>query len=237
MDGINTVNYDFDDDVEEYNANMATQLGPGYEKFAKYKVDLLGFLVRDKVQTILNYGCGIGNDVQYFKAWQKEAKLYGCDISQRSIEYAAKISPDVVYFQSDTTEKIYQQKVKWDIVFLAGVLHHIPPKERAMWMKAIADNVSDGGYICVFEHNVINPMTRKIVTHPIEDPPLDKLEWMLELKEIEKLLNNSHPDMKLYWGGYTLFSPIRRKWITNAETLLKWCPLGAQQCVIVKKEK
>lgn len=231
------INHDFDADVEEYNANMAAQLGSDYEKFAKYKVELLNFLVRDKVQKILNYGCGIGNDMQYFMDCWNDAKLYGCDISQKSVEYAEKISPKVVYFQSDTTEKIYQQGVKWDIVFLAGVLHHIPPIERGGWMKAIADNVSSGGYICVFEHNVINPMTKKIVTHPIEDPPLDKLEWTLKLKEIENLLQSSHSGMRTYWKGYTLFSPIRRTWITKAETLLKWCPLGAQQCVIVKKEQ
>lgn len=227
---------DFDADVEEYNANMAAQLGEDYEKFARYKVVLTKHLISDKTEKILNYGCGIGNDMNYFKQLWPAAELYGCDISQKSIEYAKKNYHDVHFFQSDSPEKIYEQKTKWDIVFLACVLHHIPPEERTMWMKAVADNVSDGGYICVFEHNVINPMTKRIVTHPIEYPALDKLEWMLSLKDIESLLVGSHSRMETFWKGYVLFSPIRNDWITRAETVLKWCPLGAQQCVIVKKK-
>lgn len=122
------------------------------------------------------------------------------------------------------------------MVFLAGVLHHIPPDERSMWIKAISENVREGGYIAVFEHNIINPMTKHIVTHPIEDPPLDKLNWMLNLREIEKSLLDSNSSMRTYWKGYTLFSPIRATWVTKIETIMRWCPLGAQQCVIVKKD-
>ncbi len=230
------VDNNFDADVETYNANMAAQLGADYEKFAKYKVELLKFVVQDQVNSILNYGCGVGNDMRFFKESWPDAKLYGCDISQKSVEYAAKVAPDINYFVSDSTDKIYEQCTKWDVVFLAGVLHHIPPAERTAWIQSIGDNVRPGGYIAVFEHNILNPMTRHIVTHPIEDPPLDKLEWMLNLKEIEKLLLGSHNGMKTYWKGYTLFSPFRRGWITKMETFMKWCPIGAQQCVIVKKE-
>jgi len=234
--GGNNLIDDFDPVVEEYNINMAAQLGADYVKFAKYKVELLRLLIKEKIDSILNYGCGIGNDMSFFKEYWPSTNLYGCDISKKSVEYARKIAPEINYFVSDSPDKIYEQSIKWNIIFLACVLHHIPPMERYKWVKALGDNVREGGYIVVFEHNIINPMTRHIVTHPPEDPPLDKLDWMLNMEEIEKLLLDSHNGMKTYWKGYTLFSPFRRGWITKVETFMKWCPLGAQQCVIVKKE-
>lgn len=235
-DNKNEVNKEFDLVVKEYNANMSAQLGRNFEKYAQYKVDLLRYLIGDKINTILNYGCGLGNDMQYFMNYWPNADLYGCDISEKSLEYAAEIAPEVHYFLSDIPQKIYEQEIKWDVVFLAGVLHHIPPDERSMWIKAISENVREGGYIAVFKHNIINPMTKHIVTHPIEDPPLDKLNWMLNLREIEKSLLDSNSSMRTYWKGYTLFSPIRATWVTKIETIMRWCPLGAQQCVIVKKD-
>lgn len=230
--------HDFDQLVKEYNQNMAKQLGKDNAKYAEYKLELLSMLIPKKAgYKILNFGCGVGRDMDFFgKYFGNDIDLYGCDISQKSIEYAASITEGYKYFQSEETEALYHQNVKFDVVFIAGVLHHMDPEERSVWMQAIADNVAAGGYMCVFEHNPINPKTKHIITHPIEYPPQDKLEWMLKLNDIKKLLVSANPGMREYWKGYTLFSPFRRPWITSIEKYLGWCPLGAQQCVIVKKD-
>ena len=111
---------------------------------------------------------------------------------------------------------------------ISCVLHHIEPAERQYWIDGLKNALNPGGHIAVFEHNVKNPATRSIVISPIN--LVDKLDWMLDHKELEELMGE-----KIYWSGYTLFSPVRFPGILRVERMLKWLPLGAQQCVIVGK--
>ena len=117
---------------------------------------------------------------------------------------------------------------------LACVLHHIEPDERRQWIKAIIKKLNTKGKIVVFEHNLINPATKKIVKNP--ENRADDINWMLKMSEIEKILL-CDDSIKLVWKGYTLFSPLRPPFMTYLERSLKWLPIGAQQCVIVEKNK
>ena len=121
----------------------------------------------------------------------------------------------------------------YDLVFLACVLHHIKPEEREKWMQAVVRHLKPGGCIAVFEHNTRNPYTKKIILNPESG---DNFHYMLSHKELKDLLLNSAHDLKVVWHGYTLFSLFRPFWMIRAEMLLKWCGIGAQQCVVVQKQ-
>ncbi len=230
---------EFDEIATIYDDNLKTLLGvlggENIDKFAEYKVQLVKTIIRE-AGSIMDFGCGIGRSLAYFrKYFGEKTKLYGCDTSEKSIELAQRILPQGTFFLNTMPKTYIEQEKHYDIVFLACVYHHIDPKDREGWTDAIIDSLSDGGYVAVFEHNLINPFTKRIVRHP--ENLVDNEKWMLSHKELMRLLTQKYPEVEIFWDGYVLFSPIRFRWSTSFERFLKWLPLGAQHCVIAKKKE
>lgn len=229
---------EFDEYAETYDEKLKDVLGPlggDTEKFAEYKVQLLKTLIQNRESIkILDFGCGTGRSLLYLKKYfpEDQVQLFGCDVSEDSLKIAKKAVPSAKCFLNDTYERIEDFGETYDAVMIACVLHHIDPKERKDWIKAIAKNLNHGGKIAVFEHNLINPFTNKIVKDAKN--VADNINWMLTMSEIEKLLL-CDDSMRVLWKGYTLFSPFRPSFMTSVEKCLKWLPLGAQQCIVVEK--
>lgn len=241
----NIVGEQFDDIAEKYDEDLQQLLSPymvgsGTEKFAEYKVQLVHNLLHTKpLQSILDFGCGTGRSIQHLREYFGQKILYyGCDVSHKSIQEAKKINPNVRYFTNDSItefEGYWKSTAEggYDLVFIACVLHHIPPDERISWIRAILKNLNKNGYLVVFEHNLKNPLTKKIVTWP--DNLVDDVHWMLSPMDLDRLFQEIDIKIKYIWKGYTLFSQLRYSWIIEIEKALKWCPLGAQHCLIVQK--
>ena len=230
---------EFDTVADSYDDGLKYLLGPiggDTEKYAEYKIQLTHNLIH-KVDSIMDFGCGIGRSLEYFKEYfskDNNVKLYGCDTSPESVEIARKKMPDATFYVNTSVDEFNKIEDKYDLIFLACVFHHIDPVDRKEWAEAIKDKLKPGGYIAVFEHNLLNPLTKRVVKKPENE--LDHEEWMLSHKELKNLLINKDKGIDIFWDGYVLFSPIRFKWTTAFEKCLKWFPLGAQHCVIVRKK-
>ena len=203
------------------------------DKFAEYKIALTRQLLKVNVDTILDFGCGIGRSLSYFKSYFHGAELYGCDVSAESLKLAAREIPEDHLFVNAEYDSISKFGAAYSLVFIACVLHHIEPKERIRWMKGVFASVKPGGYIIVFEHNTLNPITKSII---LDDNNLvDDITWMLSHKYLKELMLSIGNSAKIVWEGYTLFSPVRFKGIISIERCLKWLPFGAQHCVLLQK--
>lgn len=241
---------DFNEVADVYDEDLEKLLGKymrgGTEKYSEYKIQLIHILFKKKnIKTILDFGCGVGRSIKYLTAYFPKTELFGCDVSDDELKIAKKNFPQAQYFNNAEIEKFIGMKEKYDLIFTSCVMHHINPKERKKWVNAVLDKLSPNGYWAVFEHNLINPYTKRIITD-VENK-VDDIKWMYTRKKLLTLFAE-RKDIIIYWQGYTLFSPFRFSssknqkksngfsyFITNCERLLKWCPLGAQQCVIVKK--
>ena len=229
----------FDQYADTYDDGMKQLLalygGGDTYKFAEYKVALLHDLLGKRgIRSILDFGCGTGRSLKYFDAYfGTDVTKYGCDVSVNSLRDAAKLVPSATFFCNETVDRFLAEDHTYDLVFISCVLHHIDPSERAAWLAAIAQKLNAGGYIAVFEHNIQNLVTKKIVLDPANK--VDDIHWMLSHKEIIDLLTGANKSLQRYWDGYTLFSPFRFPGVLYLERLLSWLPLGAQQCVIVKR--
>lgn len=227
----------YDEYAETYDEGLKELLGmEDIGKFAEYKVQLLSLLCHSKVGggKILDFGCGTGRSLLYLKKYFPENSMlfYGCDVSRESLKVAQKNVPDAKLFLNGSIESFANCAETFDIVMLACVLHHIDPEERQSWVRAIINKMNCGGRLAVFEHNLLNPFTRKIVNKP--ENCADNVTWMLKMDEIEELLLYGN-SVKTIWKGYTLFSPFRPPYMTSLERLLKWLPIGAQQCIVIEK--
>ncbi len=219
---------EFDTVAQSYDEGLKILLGPiggDTEKYAEYKVQLVKNLIRD-ADSIMDFGCGIGRSLQHFKNYfynDKSGKLYGCDTSPESVELAKKELPDATFYVNTSVDEFNKIEDKYDLIFLACVFHHIDPVDRKEWAESIKDKLNPGGYIAVFEHNLINPLTKRVVKKPENE--LDHEEWMLSHKELKNLLVNKDKGIDVFWDGYVLFSPIRFKWTTAFEKCSKREPL------------
>jgi SAM-dependent methyltransferase len=244
---------EFDNYAESYHDKKAEDLG----RFGKYgdtafiyKARFLKKLFKKEPESILDFGCGVGGNIPYLRDSFKNARLFGCDISPKSVEIAKK---SYEYGKFDVVADADGLKIYKDIdcVFVSTVLHHIPPEEHRIWIDGLHGILSDGagligrgggGVICVFEHNMNNPVTKSIVTKS----GVDEGATMLSAPYCERLLRNAFcraeisgkeikPAKDRVKLKYTYFFPWRNRLFTGIESLLHWVPLGAQYCVYAEK--
>jgi SAM-dependent methyltransferase len=242
---------EFDKLVEDYNETVVKDFG----KFGKYrdtafvyKADYMKYLLENEPKNILDFGCGIGSFIPYLHDSFKNTKLYGCDISSRSIEIAKKNYPycDFAIVETINDLQIYKEI---DCIIVNTVLHHIPQNEHEYWVNGLYNILTKnencaggGGVIVIFEHNMKNPITKSFVKRS----KIDENAVMLNPRYCKRLLMNKFYDTKI--GDkeillrrdnvklrYTYFSPWRNKFFATIEKFLFWLPLGAQYCIYAKK--
>ena len=88
-----------------------------------------------------------------------------------------------------------------------------------------------GGSLVVFEHNPLNPLTRRTV----DTCPFDKNAILLPATETRKLI--AARGLILVKRDYIVFFPRAFSALRPLEAALGWCPLGAQYAVIGTRER
>lgn len=216
---------DFDNYTENYNVLLreGTNFFSASETyFAKYKVDILRREVSGTAKRLLEYGCGIGRNIPFLRAAFPDATIVGSDISAASLEIARKVNPGIDFLLERPDADV---GMLFDVIFIAGVFHHIPVGKRAAVMKTLFRRLSPGGTIIVFEHNPFNPVTRKIVN----DCPYDSDAVLLRPSELKTLLVDAGlPARKT---AYCLFVPPSLSVLLPLEARIGWLPLGGQYWV------
>jgi trans-aconitate methyltransferase len=195
----------------------------------------------------LDFGCGIGANIPYLRDIYKNTKLFGCDVSPKSIEIAKKNYP---YCEFNVIKSINDLQIysNIDCIFISTVLHHIPQDEHENWIKYLSnllskgEKLTGGGYIVIFEHNMKNPITKSIV----KKSEGDKNATMLNPKYCKQLLQNNFYNIKIKDKEimlkknnlklrYTYFFPWRNIFFIFIERCLFWLPFGAQYYVFAIK--
>ena len=216
---------DFDDYTENYNELLKENtsfFSSSEEYFAKYKIDLVCKKMQFLPKKILEYGCGIGRNISFLKSAYPDALIIGSDISNASLEIARKENADVDFFREYEGAKL---DITFDLIFVAGVFHHVPVLERDKVAGTLFKRLSVGGQLFIFEHNPYNPITRRIVS----SCPYDEDAVLLKPSELKSILSNA----KLSVGGseYCLFVPPSFSFLTQVEKFLGWFPMGGQYWV------
>lgn len=213
---------DFDDFTENYNQLLSekTRFFSSNEKyFAWYKVDLVRKQVHSPVNRLLEYGCGIGRNIPFLQHAFPDAVIVGSDISRASLDIAQRDNAGVEFVQEDENT---QSIGLFDVIFVAGVFHHVPIEQRVDVAKVLSRRLSPGGLLFVFEHNPFNPITRRIVSNC----PYDEDAVLLKPSELQDIL--SQAALSTEHKAYCLFVPPSLSVLARLESLLGWLPLGGQ---------
>lgn len=215
---------DFDHYTENYNQLLREGTGffsSNEEYFARYKVAVVRERTRVPVKRVLEYGCGIGRNIPFLRQAFPGAEVVGTDISVASLK-TARIENPGVRFEAEVGNL---DLGRFDLIFVAGVFHHIPPADRQDAMRTIANRLSPSGKAFVFEHNPYNPVTRRIVNNC----PYDADAVLLRPVELTGLFRSS--GMQTDSKEYCLFVPPRFAALASVEKHLGWLPLGGQYWV------
>ena len=189
------------------------------ENVALYKQRLLARVLGKRFERpLLDFGCGIGQLTQHLAA--AFPIVHGYDPSSESARVAQKRTPSATFF--DDPEAL--PKDTYGCVVLANVLHHVPPPNRPGLMRIVSDVLASGGRLVIFEHNPLNPVTRRAVAIC----PFDENAELLYPWQVKRLLRGA--GLRKVDLDYIVFFPRPLAVARGLEPSLSWLPLGAQVC-------
>lgn len=225
----------FDDIADSYDKELKESLGLNDDvdigMFAEYKIKILKAKLSKMPVNILEFGCGTGRNGIFMKKMFPESNLYGCDISEKSLEIAGKTNPDVRYNKIINPVElidVYKEEF-FDCIFISNVFHHIPFNEHHLWLDVLYKITSKDGIIFIFEHNPYNP----IIKHIFNKSSIDKGAVMLKPPYCKKLFQKHN--FKSISRNYTLFFMWRNTFFEFIERMLCWLPMGAQYYIRSEK--
>ncbi len=195
--------------------------------FARRKVDLLTRLQEARGHslddaTLLDVGCGTGTTDRHLVDEVKD--LYGVDISTEMLGMARKNVPGAHFQWYDGTTLPFEPGT-FDVVVAVCALHHVPPSQQNHFVTELNRVARPGGLIAIFEHNPVNPLTRRAV----RACELDVGVKLLTAGKVKQLLAAS--GARVIGSDYLLFTPFGGRLGVGIDRLLQPIPLGGQHAV------
>jgi SAM-dependent methyltransferase len=151
------------DEVNRSIAFMGLKVDYATQVKAGYLLDLLARHFGDPAKVrLLDIGCGTGGSHPLIAG--KLASLCATDVSAGSVAEAAGANPGVDYRPYDGTRLPYDD-ARFDAAMTICVMHHVPPPQWPAFAAEMKRIVRPGGLALVFEHNPLNPLTRRAVSN------------------------------------------------------------------------
>jgi SAM-dependent methyltransferase len=229
---------EFDSFAHEYESlHSANVTASGYPPsyFAEYKIKEIARHLRqlgrlDKEVRFLNFGCGIGNSEAFIRKHIPRSIIYSTDVSSKSVEYARerhKDMTDVNYAVTDGRSLPFNRS--FDVIFVANVLHHTPRAGHVRMLQMLRKALTSEGWLFVFEHNPLNPLT----LHAFNTCPFDKGAVLLPPWYGRKIFREAGFQRRRL--RFTLFFPKLLAFLAPSEKYLNKVPFGAQYYIAAKR--
>ena len=219
----------FDQYANEYDATVQAAINASGESvafFAELKAKLARELAPADTSRVLDFGCGIGNASRALAVEFPRAKVVGVDPSRESLDAARGKSSRDIDFVQQSDDRVPFDDGHFDLAVAACVFHHIPTAEQKGWLDELRRVLRPGGRLVLFEHNPLNPLTRRVVNAV----PFDKGVALLRRREAVSLVRASGleiRDSKFYFFFPRALAPLR-----VLERFMGWVPFGGQYLVV-----
>jgi ubiquinone/menaquinone biosynthesis C-methylase UbiE len=226
---------EFDRVADEYISMHAKSIkasGESPDFFARYKIeDVFSEVSRRRlpVNSILDFGSGIGNSLPYFHALFPKASITCSDVSARSLEISRMRHDHIpAEYAEIVDDRLPFDKPAFDLSFSACVFHHIPHAQHMHWLTELKRVTNKGGALVIFEHNPANPVT----VSAVRDCPFDDNAVLIRAKEFAATIRAA--GWKEVDIVYRLFFPRPLAFARPLERFLRKLPLGAQYFVMAR---
>jgi trans-aconitate methyltransferase len=219
----------FDSYSKNYNEmvnNAIRQTGYDTDNFVSAKLHKLRILfpsLSEKTFRLLDFGCGVGNLYGQVADFFPTAIYTGVDSSKDSILKAR--SRYLVHADFQEHDSKEWEANRYDLIFSAGVFHHIPHVQHMWLINKLSSLLNHGGRLVIWEHNPLNPITKKIVN----DCPIDEDAVLVHSKNLKNQFTRvSLSNVQVI---YTTFFPKFLSALNFMDPYLGWLPLGGQYLV------
>jgi SAM-dependent methyltransferase len=200
--------------------------------FHRRKADLIRqfFRRRSRATAGLRYldlGCGKGALLGLLCSDFNQTA--GCDVSAAmmpQVSQARRIETRV----QEHPLRIPFGDAEFDLITAVCVYHHVPPGDRRTLTGEIARVLRPGGIFCMIEHNLNNPVTRRIVSRT----PVDADAILLPVTEARQLAAGA--GLAPIEQDYFLYFPqALYRYLGRMEAWLSKVPLGGQYALFSRK--
>lgn len=224
---------EFDRYIDDYKTMLDESLAPlggSNDYYLLQKVNLLkNATEQTSIQSILDFGCGLGGTTLMLKNAFLQSRVVGIDISELSLDKARQHCSSIEFGCTSDKEFMDSCVGAFDIIYVANVFHHVSPEDRISVMESLKLMLTDKGKIFFFEHNPYNPITKWVVSRC----KFDESAILLLPKESRLLFKKA--GFKIESTKYILFFPYILRYFSKVEIFFGWLPLGAQYCVTATK--
>jgi SAM-dependent methyltransferase len=226
---------DFDEYSDDYRDAVEKSIsfaGADLDFFTRAKAEALLALTRERIgepsrASFLDVGCGPGETDHLLNG--KAGRLAGVDVAPKMVERASRLNPWAEYRRFEPGGSLPFEDGSFDVCFAISVLHHVPRPERPALLDEMKRTLRPGGLLVIFEHNPINPLTRRAVA----GCEFDRDAELLGSREARRLLRQAGlPDPA---RRYILFFTRASGLLRGIERRLGWLPLGAQYAAFAQR--
>jgi trans-aconitate methyltransferase len=223
----------FDEFAENYEAALDQGIsvsGETKDYFARARIRWLAARLDESkapVNTIMDYGCGIGSATRFFAQTFPHAQLFGVDVSSQSLEVAKRANRglDATFLPCN----VYVPTAEIDVAFCNGVFHHIQPKERTEALQYIYRSLRRQGFFAFWENNPWNPGTRYVMSRT----PFDHDAITVSPLQARRLVRTA--GFEVVRTDFLFIFPKVLRPFRVLEPHLAPLPLGAQYLVLCRK--
>ncbi len=174
------------------------------------------------LRTIVEFGCGTGNNLGPLARCFPRARIVGIDANQSMLEAARARHPEP---QIELRAAPGDAAGATDLVFVNGVFHHMPHHTHGAQLEAFRSWLRPGGRLALFDNNPLNPGARLVMRRI----PFDRDARMLSPYTLKRLARGSG-FVDVTCRFYFVFpAPLRA--LRGLEPHLERLPLAAQYAV------
>lgn len=167
----------FDAYADQYRELMNTSLkasGESAEYFSEYKLNCLRRFGAPFGEPLVDFGAGTGAVTEVLVRAFRDVTAY--EPSQASLEHLRQRVPAAKCAGAEQA----LPPSHFSTAVCSGVLHHVPVAERRDLLVRLRSKLRPGGRLFVFEHNPLNPLTRRAVAAcPFDDDAILLWPWQL----------------------------------------------------------
>ena len=217
------------DRASEYEAMLNQGIGLSGESqqfFIEGRIKDLQSRLPSAPHRILDFGCGTGQTCEYLSRAFPGAHIVGADLSANAVVHAQKLysATRVQFVQLDSLNHFEP----FDLCYINGVFHHVPPPERQSTLRTINSYLVPGSHLAIFENNPWNPGTRLVMRRI----PFDRDAILLSFLEMRNLMRTVGCQVQDCRFLFYLPRPLAA--FRFIEPWLATVPLGAQYYILAR---
>jgi len=176
------------------------------------------------IETVLEFGCGVGNHIPFLREAFHNSRIVGVDVSEDSLSVAAKRCADTNVRLCTPGE--FQEENSVDLVYVNGVFHHISAAEHPDWLRYFHRILRPRGTLAIFDNNPFSLPARWVMKRI----PFDRDAVMVNPYRFSKLLTTC--GFRSARRRFHFIFPHLLRALRPAEPLLARLPLGAQYALV-----